>query len=327
MVQYKFVDLSKFEKEIKFFFQKHPFGRYLLDRNFATTGAIDFEWNKLLEYSKTASVAIALNNNSEVIGLIGFHLSKWDTEVFQKKLAFLQYFLVLEDGDVNFEREVASNLLEKFHEWTIELKIQVVISKLDTQYFSPIYILQQNGYIFYETITYQTIDASDVATGIADGIEYRYACEADIEALKNIGLKNTYPKSHFYLDNKFPVEKVDLMYSCWMENAVKSSQKIVIIEEANQIAGVFVYDVVNHKTTLNKKFGVWKSAFVDSNFRDKGIGLKLFKAAMQSCLNNGVDIIDSSLVDKNIGSQSLHNKLGFRLVNTQYTFHKWLDNN
>ncbi|MBK8368412.1 MAG: GNAT family N-acetyltransferase [Bacteroidetes bacterium] len=327
MIKYKFVNISEFEIEIKYFFQKHPFGRYLLDRNYATVGAIDLEWNKLLEYSRNSLIGLALNNNSQVIGLIGFHLSKWDTDVFQKKLAFLQYFLVQECGDLDFEREVASNLLEKFHDWTVEYKIQVVISKLDTQYFSPIYILQQNGYIIYETLTHQTIDASIVNVGLADEIVYRYASDTDIEDLKDIGSKNTYSKSHFYLDNSFPIEKVNLMYACWMDNAVKSSQKIIIIEEDKQIAGVFVYDVVDYKNTIDKKFAVWKSAFVNSNFRDKGIGLKLFKAAMQSCLSRGVDVIDSAVVDRNIGSQNLHNKLGFRLVNTQYTFHKWFNNN
>lgn len=265
---------------------------------------------------------LAYNDDNEVTGLIGFHFSEWDTEVFQKRMAFIQYFIV-EESKVEIEREIADNLLKKFHDWARDNGIQVVVTKLDTQYFSPVFILQQNGYILYETITYQSLDVNDRNKNIADGINYRYALESDKELLKTVALKNTYKKSHFFLDTGFSPERVELMYARWIENALKSNKKIVIIEDNQQIAGVFIYEIVDHSKLMNKKIGVWESAFVESSFRDKGIGLKLFKATVQSCINDGVDLIDSSLVEKNIISQSFHSKLGFRLVDSKYTLHKW----
>ena len=325
MIQYKITDISLHEDSIKRLFLKQPFGRYLSDRSIEKAGAIKHEWERIIEYSKRASIILAIKDNREVIGLIGFHFSEFDTDVFQKRMAFLQYFIV-EESDVAFEREIANILLNKFHEWVKNNKIQVVITKQATQYFSPIFVLQQNGYILYENLTFQSLDISKGNINDAyKNIKYRYAEESDKETLKKIALNNTFTKSHFYLDTEFSVDRVDFMYAKWIENALKSDQKIVIIEDDNKIAGVFIYDIVDYTEIMNTKFAVWKSAFVDSASRGKGVGLRLFKATLQSCIDDGVDVVDSSLVAKNVISQSFHDKLGFRMINTVYTLHKWFD--
>jgi RimJ/RimL family protein N-acetyltransferase len=318
------VDIRYYENEIRALFQKQPFGRFLPNRKIDRKGAVNFEWNVILNYSKETGYFFIATDRSEVIGFIGFHFLEWDTNIFGRKMAFIQYFIIKE---TNFEkeRELARALLRKFHQWANFNKIQVVITKLDTQYFSPVFVLQENDYILYETVTLQSLDKSDIPDNILNTINFRYAQPSDKEQLKLIARKNTFNKSHFYLDTNFSIEKIDLMYEKWIENALESKQKIVIIEDNDNIAGVFIYEIVDHTAIMNRKFGVWKSAFVDSTYRNKGIGLKLFKATLQSCINDGVDTIDSSLVEKNIVSQNFHSKLGFRLVNTLYTLHKWFD--
>jgi UDP-2,4-diacetamido-2,4,6-trideoxy-beta-L-altropyranose hydrolase len=325
MIEYKIIDITHYEDAIKKLFHKQPFGRYLSDRKIEKPGAIAHEWNRLLEYSKKSTVILAIKDETEVIGIIGFHFSEFDTDVFQKRMAFLQYFMV-EESDITFEREIAKSLLDQFHDWVKDNAIQVVATKLASQYFSPIYVLQEHGYILYENLYFETLDISkgDTNKDYKD-IEYRYARDADKDTLKEIALNNTFSKSHFYLDTKFSVDRVDLMYARWIENALKSDQKIVIVEDDKKIAGVFIYDIVDYTETMNKKFAVWKSAFVDSSSRGKGIGLKLFRATLQSCIDDGADVVDSSLVEKNSISKSFHDKLGFRMTNTVYTLHKWFD--
>lgn len=321
---FKIIDFSSWENEIRQFIESMPFGRFMSDRRIEFDNSVNFELINLKKYSEKGNFVLAINEKKEIQGFIGFHFSQWDTDVFLNRMAFLQYFLVKE-SDIKTETEIANQLLIHFHQWTKENHIKVVITKLDTQYFTPVNVLQQNGYILYECVTFRSLEINSNIKTIGEGITYRYAVESDSEALKSISLKNTFVKSHFYLDNKFDIQRVELMYARWIENALKSKQKIVIVEDNNQIAGVFIYDLVDYSSTLNRKIGVWKSAFVDSRFRDKGIGLKLFKATLQSCINDGVDVVDSSLVEKNIVSQSFHDKLGFRLVNTLYTLHKWFD--
>ncbi len=323
MVKYlKHSEIKDFDIKLKLFLSKVPFGRFLLDRKIDKNGAVELEFNNILRYADKGEIFADLDHNNEIVGLIGFHFSEWDTNVFLKRMAIVQYFLVTE---TNFgeEEEIVAELLNSFHTWSKANSIDVAVTKLDTLYFTPIYILQQNGYVVYECVTYRTIDNLENYKNIGNDVEFRFANKSDDDALKKIALKNTFPKSHFYLDPNFDRARIELMYSQWIENALNSKQKIVLIEEDKQIAGVFIYDIVDYTQQLGKKIGVWKSAFVDSNFRDKGVGFRLFKATLQACINDGVDLVDTSLVEKNIISQSFHDKLGFRLVNTQYTLHKW----
>lgn len=323
MVTYKILqDLSLYENALKLFFKSVPFGRFLSDPKINLNSAVEHEYNALLKYMERGSIALAINHKNNIMGLIGFHFSEWDTDVFQKRMAIIQYFLVKEI-EVEAEQEISTGLINLFHKWSKENKIDVVVTKLDSKYFTPILMLQKNGYLFYECITYRKLEVAKDHYKKSNDILFRYAKESDKEQLKKFALKNTFKKSHFYLDTNFDLSKVEIMYSKWIENALNSKQKIVIIEESDQIAGVFIYDIADYTSLFNKKFGVWKFAAVDSNFRDRGIGTKLFMATLQSSVDNGAEIIDSTLAEKNIISQKFHDKLGFYLVNTVYTLHKW----
>jgi len=322
MIKYLINDIRPHENEIRKLFYEQPFDRYLSDIRINKSAAVEYEWNLLNKYLTNGTIVIAVEDNTKVVGLLGFHFSEWDTYVFKNRLAYLKYFILKED-EGTLELEVSNNLLNVFHEWVKDNRIQVVISKLDTRYFGPVITLQQNGYLFFECITYKSLYDFQSYNALEQGISYRFADKMDAQKLKKLSLNNTFAKSHFYLDTNFKTERVNLMYSKWIENAVKTKQKILVIEEDNEIAGAFIFEIVDYRSSLGKKFGVWKSAFVDKKFRNRKIGLKLFFATLGCCINEGVDVVDTDLVDKNIISQSFHDKLGFRLVYTKYTFHKW----
>jgi len=316
-------NISEYEEAIKSFFRSVPFGRYLSDRKLDKNRSINFEFDSLVRYIKHGNLIIKLKNKNEVLGLVGFHLSDWDTVIFKKRMAILQYFITVENK-LNFDKIVANQLLNIFHDWASKNKIDVVITKIDTKYFAPILVLQEHGYIFYETITFRSIEVQNLKRAYY-GNEFRFAVESDKEDLKKLALKNTFKKSHFYLDSNFELARVEEMYSNWIMNALSSSQKILVMEVDSKIVGVFIYENIDLSSYFSKKFGIWKFAAVDGSFRDKGLGMNLFKAAINACIIDSNDIIDTSLVEKNIISQNFHDKLGFQLVNTLYTFHKWFD--
>jgi len=311
-----------FKDKLCRYFKSLPFGRYLTDRKIDIDQAVSYEYDSFTKYLEKGSVFIAINNDREIIGLIGFHFSNWDTNIFHKRMAILQYFLISENNLV-LEKEIAVQLIDVFHNWCKDNIINVVVAKLNAQYFTPILLLQNNGYIVYECITFKTLEITQDIISKTQEYTYRYAAESDMEQLKKIALTNTFKKSHFYLDSNFDLNKVEEMYARWIENALSTKQKIVIVEESKQIAGVFIYDVVDLSFYFSKKYGVWKFAAVDNKFRDKGIGMKLFKSTLHSCIQDGVDVIDSSLVEKNLISHRFHDKLGFHLANTMFTLHKW----
>lgn len=314
--------ISGFEMELKSFFRAVPFGRYLSDRKLDNNQAVNFEYDLLVNYLLKGEIWIVIDDKNKLQGLIGFHFSEWDTNVFHRRMAILQYFLVKE-YDLENDKSLANLLIDLFHKWTYKNGIEVVITKMDTKYFTPVLVLQERGYIFYETNTFRSIGIEDINRVNLENLKYRFADRSDVSSLKNLALKNTFNKSHFYLDSHFDIKHVEKMYSLWIDNALKSSQRVLVIEDNGEIAGVFIYENLDLTRYFGKKIGAWKFAAIDKSFRNKGLGLSLFKATMHACLIDNNDVIDTDLVEKNIVSQNFHDKLGFKLVNTLYTFHKW----
>lgn len=314
-------ETKKLEIAIKRLFVKRPFGKILLDKKIDTEISIKYEWEEILKYSIESNLEYEYFGG-ELVGVIGFHISQYDTAIFNKKTAILKYLIVEERGYPS-EVSITKALLNKFHLWAKKNNIEVVIARIDSSFFNSILVLQDHKYIFYETISYQTLSKSEIDLENLSQIEFRFAKEEDLNLIKELALKNTFTKSHFYLDPEFSTSSTDLMYSNWIDNSFKSKDRIIVIEESTKIIGAFIYEVIDFGINLESKRAIWKSAFIDQNFRKKGLGKKLFKTALKACINEGVVNIDSSLVVKNIPSQNLHNSLNFKLVSVSYTFHKW----
>ncbi|MCU0612538.1 MAG: GNAT family N-acetyltransferase, partial [Candidatus Eisenbacteria bacterium] len=131
--------------------------------------------------------------------------------------------------------------------------------------------------------------------------------------------------SHFFLDPGFPVDRVEALYAKWVDTALDRQQTFVVIEHEGAICGVFIYEMDDRTTRFGRKYAVWKLADVDSRVRGKGLGMRLFHATVMSAADQGADAIDSSLAVHNVASQNIHIRLGFRLITSVYTFHRWFE--
>ncbi len=304
------------------FFSKIRFGRFLSDRNLRHEDALNLEIKKLLEYIETGNIIFLLEED-EIRGLIGFRESEWDSKHFGYKVAKIEYFLI-DENCIN-SKNGAIMLIDSFHHWIKKQNIKVAIAKIDSVLFDVSEALQKNKYIFYECITYRNLRNPNSLALAFDDAKYRFADLKDVSQIKSIALSNTFEKSHFFLDSKFETEKVNEMYAEWIETALNplSGDRVIVIEEDNEIAGTFIYSLPNLPDFQNLKFSKFEFLAINKKFRGRGLGKKLFEAAILSSVNDGVDIIDSTLVDKNIISQNIHEQYNFKLLNTFYTFHKW----
>ena len=326
MIQYKKISsIEDYNFLLDIFFGKVRYGRYLSDIKLDVDKSIQYEIKKLQAYAKSGNLYFAIENNNKLIGMIGFQLSKWDTDIFEKRIAKIDYFLV-DEKTLYANISIAEKLLSIFHSWVRENEIDVAIVRLDTNFFTPIIAVQKENYIFFECITIPVLDLISKPILKPANTTFRYFKKGKEEELKNFAVRNGYKKSHFYLDPKFNRDKVDRMYATWIGTALEKNQKMVIIEDgSNNVIGIFLYDVLDLTDVFNKKFGMWKYAAVDNKYRGKGYGKKLFYCAIKSCKENNVDIIDSGLATKNTPSVNLHTIFGFRNVCSLYTFHKWFD--
>lgn len=311
------ITLSNFhyyENALTEFLQASKFGRFQKQRfDFFN---IQLEVQSLLNYIQSANLLIDINEENKIIGLIGFHHSSWDSNIFNKKVAIIKYFLSYEENLYDSFNST-QNLIDEFHIWSTENLINAVIVKVETDYSSCIKSLNENGYTYYETITLQT---KNNLKDINKSIKYRFANKSDIEPLKTIALDNTFKKSHFYLDSEFEPEAVNNVYSTWIESSLKSRDKILIIESENKIAGMFIYSIEIVNGVI---YALWKFAAIEKSFRGKGLGNNLFQGTIHACKNEGAQFIDTSLAVKNTISLKIHSRLGFIPVMSLVTYHKW----
>ncbi len=306
--------------EIKDFIKKLSYGRLLGDSKLDKDVAVEIELNKIYNYLTQGHIFLLFENNN-ILGLIGYKNSEWDSDHFGFPVCKLDYFLINEDFKDNIS--VTKKLYSNFDQWRTKNNIKVCFAQIDSSNFIPCEILQKNNFMFYECITQRSKNLNDFDPEIFDQINYRFASKKDSEILENIAKSNTFSKSHFYLDNNFDRNKVDSLYSKWIRKAINNKEnKIIIIEENTDIAGFFIYRFFN-LMGVKLKFAQLEFVAINKEFRGIGLGKKIFEAVISECYNNNIEIIDSTLVDKNIISQKIHEKYGFNLVNTYYKFHKW----
>ncbi len=319
LIQLNESNIELFRPKVEEFLLKVKYGRYLKEDKFDNGIFKAFETDNLIDYSLSKQVILATDNQKNIIGIIGFNYSDWDSKIFDKKVIIIKYFITLE-YKLYESYNTAIALLEYFEKWMSQSLNEVVILKVDTLYSSCIRALKEKHYDFYETISIQTLNILSKDLNEYNDSNYRFAEEKDLSELKGIALENTFSRSHFYLDQRFEVDNVNKMYSNWINNAINSEDRVLIIEHESKIAGMFIYSVEE----LNKvRIATWKFAAVDKTFRNMSLGKKLFNCTIQACIKDRVEIIDTSLPIKNTISLRIHSKLQFSPVLSMYTFHKW----
>ena len=314
-------NVQEYRDQFMVLFNEVRFGRYLRDYSLNQNSSIILEYQKLLNFSEYGNIHIAIDDNENIVGLIGYQQSIWDSDVFEKNVSLIKYFL-LNDSITDDVLSIGQELLKIFEKWVFINNIDVAIVKIDTNQSVASLILQSNSYIFYECTTLQSLELNRNMLSIPK-IKFGFANENDLLILKDLVLNNTYEKSHFFLDKSFIKNKVNKMYSKWIESAFKNNKKFVVIRDNSLILGLFIYDILDYSKIFNKKFAVWEFALVEKKFRCRGLGKNLFAATIHSCLNQGVNVIDTELVVKNTPSLRIHNKLNFEAISSLYTFHKW----
>jgi GNAT superfamily N-acetyltransferase len=319
MIEFKKLeDDAMLEKSLAPFFKSVPFGRFILDHTLNKTNSITLEIENLKSFLKKGEVWVALKNN-DIAGLIGFQYADWDSKHFGLKIGKINYFLVSDSEDD--KTSIANGLMKELNEWVAKQSIKLVIAKIDTIHFCPSLALQQNNYIFYECITHRTLKDLNIASET----KYRYAVEADRENLISVFNDSTFKKSHFYLDDKLDKKKIDEMYDKWIANAFTSVSEILIVEEEGQIAGVCMFSVKDYQEQFGKTIATWEFAAISQDFRGRGLGNRLYEATISDCHKKGADLLDATLVAKNILSQRILNNYKFELMNSYFTFHKWYE--
>ena len=142
--------------------------------------------------------------------------------------------------------------------------------------------------------------------------------EADVETLRRIA-RTSHTDTRFYADPRFPRERCDDLYETWIRRSCEGWADVVLVAERD--GGPVGYMTVHRRDG----FGNLGLLGVDEAWRRHGVGETLARGALAWCADNGLARSMLFTQARNVGSQRLFQRLGFRTSAVDLWFHKWFD--
>lgn len=124
--------------------------------------------------------------------------------------------------------------------------------------------------------------------------------------------------SRFNVDEKIGNDKFKKLYQIWIERSVKGeiAEKVLIFKIEQVIAGFITLGEKNNRADI----GI---IAVDRNFRGKGIGKNLMRAAENWAFENHYNELQVVTQGQNKEAGGLYGSSGFNIDNVEYFYHLW----
>lgn len=259
-----------------------------------------------------------ISNNTPY--LLGCRISKWDYDHFGLKMASLH---VLISGETTESEKILSALLKDCLKKLCDSGVKFISTRINGDNLPAIHVFESHGFRYYENVIWPVASCENIAP--TNNIDIRLMTESELANVMDIASKNTFQRSHYHCDSKFDIQKVNLMHKNWVQTAWRNNDPIAVIESDGQIGGFFIYKfdhLLSEK--MEYKYARMTNLALNSNFRSRGLGEKLFAGTMSLMKQAGAEYIDSGYSSKNHISAKLHAKYSFSSVYEEATFHLWL---
>lgn len=220
--------------------------------------------------------------------------------------------------------EVDELSLARIFDWCREKKIDCLYFLVSADDPKSVRLVEDNGFRLTEIRVYLERSLVDFDPSIyhplKEDIVVREAKETDIPALQTIA-KNSYNKSRFYFDSRFPEEKCQAYYQAWIKNCYAGLTDVVLVAEAeNEIQG-FITDRIDKETGI----GYIDLLGVREDVRKAGVGHTLGISAMNWLKINGAKSVIAVTQGRNIATQRLCQRDGLITRSCQLYYHKWFN--
>ncbi len=204
-----------------------------------------------------------------------------------------------------------------------EKGVKFVSARINGDLISVIHIFENKGFRCFESNTWPVVSCEKVPK--LNDSNIRLMCAKDLDKVLYIAENFPYRGGHLYTDKKFDKQKVDAMFKKWVNTAWNNNQPIAVIEHEGEVAGCFVFNFDKDLSeSLGYKYARMTFLALDSKFRGRGLGMKLFQGMMSLAKEMGAEYIDSGYSVNNHVSAILHINALFYPVYTETTLHYWI---
>ena len=234
--------------------------------------------------------------------LINIEYLKWDSGFFGFKTGKI---VIYEVEDSNFLNLIYAKAKEEEYNLLYIFTSENLISEINI-----------GNLVDTKTVLIKNIEKEDVKSCALEIVSYRKN-ELDNDLL-NLALQSG-EFSRFKVDCNFKKGTFENLYKLWIEKSIYreiASEVFVYLEKDAPIG--FITIQINGSTADIGLFAV------NVNERNKAIGKKLLVKAEEYCKENFVKNIRVVTQRNNISAMNFYQKNGFKLVQNENIYHKWL---
>jgi dTDP-4-amino-4,6-dideoxy-D-galactose acyltransferase len=180
--------------------------------------------------------------------------------------------------------------------------------------------LQLGGRVFDEKLTFSAkVSKTSKIDPPQTGLVQSYRDGMSIDDLKQLAVDSGI-YSRFVVDPRFPPDKARALLEEWILRALDKTHAddVLVIPQANRVAGM---------ATIVQKDGYVSIGLVAvaEEFRGRGFGEALVRAAVTCCCERGIHQIQVTTQSANQPARRLYLKCGFELAKTEFIYHFWCD--
>lgn len=312
-------DLPKIKKLIS----KYPFLPYRQIEDLSREALGNFLLQELRDIL-TNDYIVALKESDELKGLISLKKLPWDSSAFGLRMGKVVHTI----GPIDYKESLSvfKVLLPFILKISQDLEIEHLSLRVDTDDLAIIHGVEEAGFRLVDSIVTPIFDLKRPLPK-KEGVKIRPYEGKDLEELREM-TRGLFKFGRFHTDPNLPDKACDELYVKWVERDTGGyADTILLSEQDGQITG-FIACLINKD--FNRHFGINLGTIdlfgVRAQNQGRGVGTSLICAALE-WFKDKVDLVRSGTMIKNYPAIRIYQKAGFKIVETNFSFHKWLGKN
>jgi RimJ/RimL family protein N-acetyltransferase len=298
-----------------------PYQYLKLIKNADYKGYTFFKLRELGDDDQTQFYVVPGNGN--IGGLASLKSLPWDEQIFKMKMATIPHLLT--SGSYEEQNRIASKLICKIIEECQSREIKHISVRIDNREMAAIHALEENGFKLMDILTYNLLDMNIVPhkTITAPYILREFQSE-DIDDIMEVARQGfTDYVDRFHLDPGFSHSHSDDLYAEWARNSCLGYADNVFVAEKDKTIIGFITAKIHRDVEEYTKLRLGEIPLVVIPPESRRLGF--FPNLVDCCMNwlkHHADMTLAKTLINNFQVQRICQNLGFKLAQTQCTFHK-----
>lgn len=236
---------------------------------------------------------------------------EWDSEFFGRKIARVHADRLDTRG---------ADLVAR---WCEDRGVECVYLLADIDDGETVRTAEDHGYRLVDvrlTLGRTTPDELPPDGHVHGTVSMRAGGAEDADALIAL-VPGSFTQSRFYFDPNFSRAHCEALYARWITRALERPDSLLIVAETGDRQVGYLVLELDEPASL----GRFALMGVADEARGLGVGGGLVDTGIRHCVDRRVQRLEIVTQARNVGSQSLYQKFGFRTQRAQLWYHKWFE--